>query len=347
MRRVRGGHSAGRGFPELLDAELPGHHAYGVSEQVRLSPDTVAVLRNPTRQRIVHLAQRPVTARRIADSLDIPITRVYHHLERLIRSGLLDVVDQEKDGASVRQVFLARTTDIRATAGLDQIGRMLQDSVADVQAASPESEILIGKTVGVLPAAAYHQLVAAVQRVVDDFDATEEDEGDLVAFTYVVAPVRDADAYRIRRGTVHDLPTYRRVLFEAVNWNPGRALPPMDQLLEHPELARFHHGWGRRGDIAVVAERGGESVGGAFVRLFSEKDHGSGYIDAETPELAIAVWPEHRARGLGARLLTAIAAEARAVGIRRLGLAVDRDNRLPGSTFDAAIGSSPSPVPTT
>ncbi|HEU0242144.1 MAG TPA: GNAT family N-acetyltransferase [Micromonosporaceae bacterium] len=297
-----------------------------MSERTYFAPETVAVLRSPTRQHIWRMAQHPVTARQIAESLGVPVTRIYHHLERLTDSGLLQVVGQDKDGASVSHVYRASVTDIRATADLDQISQMLQDSVADVEAAAPGANTLIGKTIGVLPAPMFDHLVATVQRVIDDFDSTTYEDGDLVAFTYVVAPVRDAGACQIRPGTVDDLPTYRRILYEAVTWHPERSLPPQEQLLAHPELALFHEGWPRLGDIAVVAERAGEPVGGAFARLFTNDDHSSGYVDSATPELAIAVWPEHRGRGLGARLLAALADEARAAGFARLSLAVERDN---------------------
>jgi len=132
--------------------------------------------------------------------------------------------------------------------------------------------------------------------------------------------------YLIRPGSPADLPVYRRILYEAVGWNPDRVLPPMADALRHPELARYHQGWGRPGDIAVVASLDGEPVGGAFCRLFTEEDHGEGYVDEETPEIAIAVWPEHRGRGLGGRLLAALADAARAAGMTRLSLSVERPN---------------------
>ena len=298
-----------------------------MAERIRLDGDGVAVLRSPTRQHILLTAQRPVTARQIADSLGIPITRVYHHVERLTRMGLLRIVGQEKEGASVSQVFQARIGDIKAQADLGQVGALLHDSVADARAAGPGRRTVVGKTIGPLPAEALDRVVAAIERIVGEFDAATDLDGELVGFTYIVAPVRTpATAYQIRRGTVADLPVYRRILYEAVSWDPDRVLPPMEQVLEHPDLVTFHRGWGRPGDVAVVAHIAGEPVGGAFARLFTEDDHGSGYVDPDTAEVAIAVWPEHRGRGLGTRLLAALAAEAQTAGITRLSLAVEREN---------------------
>jgi GNAT superfamily N-acetyltransferase len=294
---------------------------------VTLDPLLAAVLRSPTRQHILRVAQQPVTARAVADSLGLPVTRVYHHLERLAAAGLLSVVGQEKDGAAVSQVFQAQVTDVAARADLDQLAAFVHDSIADVRAAEPGSPTLVGKTIGTVSAAAVGRLITAVEQALADFDAANEPDGDLVAFTYLVAPVQVArDAYQIRPGTADDLPIVRRVLDEALRWHPERVLPPMEQLLDHPEVTRFHRGWGRPGDLLVVAYQAGEPVGGAFARLFTDEDHGSGYVDARTPEVAVAVWPEHRGRGIGARLLAALAAHARTQGITRLSLAVEREN---------------------
>ena len=98
----------------------------------------------------------------------------------------------------------------------------------------------------------------------------------------------------------------KRALFEAVSWNPERELPPYEFVIAHPELARYHEGWGRHGDLAVIAERDGEVVGASLCRLFTAEDHGHGYVDDETPELAVAVWDGHRGEGIGTRLMAGI-----------------------------------------
>ena len=125
---------------------------------------------------------------------------------------------------------------------------------------------------------------------------------------------------------VDDVEHVRWALFEAVAWDPQRELPPFELTIEHPELARYHREWGRAGDLGVVAERGDEVVGVALARLFTEDDHGHGYVDDATPELAVAVAGAARGSGLGTRLLNELAAAARDAGIRRLSLSVDSEN---------------------
>lgn len=110
----------------------------------------------------------------------------------------------------------------------------------------------------------------------------------------------------IRRGSADDLPVYRRVLYDALDWDPDETIPPPQVVLDHPEVLRYHEGWGRRGDLGVVAESAGEVVGAAYCRLFTDDDHGHGFVDPATPELAIAVWDGHRGQGIGAGLVGAL-----------------------------------------
>jgi GNAT superfamily N-acetyltransferase len=118
----------------------------------------------------------------------------------------------------------------------------------------------------------------------------------------------------------------RWALYTALSWNPERKLPPAEETLQHPEALRYHRGWGRHGDLAVIATAGDDVVGAAYCRLFTQEDHGHGYVDDDTPEVAIGVRDDARGAGLGTRLLEELAAAAAANGFRRLSLSVDAEN---------------------
>src|SRR5207248_2962833 len=82
----------------------------------------------------------------------------------------------------------------------------------------------------------------------------------------------------------------------------------------------------RHGDLGVIATDDGEVVGVAYCRLFTDAEHGHGYVDAATPELAIAVRDGRRGEGIGARLLQELADLARLEGVSQLSLSVEREN---------------------
>jgi GNAT superfamily N-acetyltransferase len=130
----------------------------------------------------------------------------------------------------------------------------------------------------------------------------------------------------LRPGTDADIEHVKRALFEAVSWAPERELPPYELVIAHPDLARYHEGWGRAGDMAVIAEQDGQAVGASLCRLFTEEDHGQGYVDEETPELAVAVWEGRRGQGIGTSLIEAIEDAARDAGYSKISLSVDADN---------------------
>ena len=118
----------------------------------------------------------------------------------------------------------------------------------------------------------------------------------------------------------------RWALYAALAWNPERTLPPVEFVLHHPEASRYHRGWGRPGDVGVIASLGDELVGVAYCRLFTEEDHGHGYVDDETPEVAVAVREGRRGGGVGARLMRELAELACARGFTHLSLSVDVAN---------------------
>jgi ribosomal protein S18 acetylase RimI-like enzyme len=76
-----------------------------------------------------------------------------------------------------------------------------------------------------------------------------------------------------------------------------------------PELARYVDGWGRPSDLGVVGEDG-VPLGAAWVRLLKADEPGYGYVDEDTPELAVAVAPGARGTGLGTALLTRLLDDA-------------------------------------
>ncbi|MBA2241778.1 MAG: GNAT family N-acetyltransferase [Chthoniobacterales bacterium] len=102
--------------------------------------------------------------------------------------------------------------------------------------------------------------------------------------------------YVIRPLTPADEPVLWEMLYQALPRPEGKAAPPRDMVRE-PEFARYVEDWGRPGDAGFVAHdaQDNQLLGAVWFRLpFSNA----------IPELAFAVQPGHRKRGIGAALLT-------------------------------------------
>ena len=140
----------------------------------------------------------------------------------------------------------------------------------------------------------------------------------------------------IRAATADDTAAIQWALYEALAWNLDRELPPSEAVLAHPEAARYHESWGRPGDIGVIASANNETIGVAYCRLFTDTNHGHGYVDEQTPEVAIAVRHGFRGTGLGTRLMNALADAARREGFEQLSLSVDTNN--PASRLYERLG---------
>jgi GNAT superfamily N-acetyltransferase len=142
----------------------------------------------------------------------------------------------------------------------------------------------------------------------------------------------------IRELTAEDLPFLRQMLCAALFWSPRRRrlrwLGPL--VLRLRIVAIYHRGWGRAGDTGFVAEEDGQRRGAVWYRFFTEEEHGDGYVDPETPELAIAVVEGYRGRGLGRRLMEAIHERALRDGVGRIALSVDAGN--PARRLYARLG---------
>ena len=142
---------------------------------------------------------------------------------------------------------------------------------------------------------------------------------------------------RIRPATAEDAAFLQDMLYEALMWRQDAERLPREWVLAHDQVVIFHQGWGRAGDDGLVAESAdGEPIGMVWCRRFTEAVHGEGFVDEDTPELAIAVAAGRRGGGVGAALLAAMAERLRAAGVRRVSLSVDEGN--PAHDLYARLG---------
>jgi len=119
----------------------------------------------------------------------------------------------------------------------------------------------------------------------------------------------------------------KEITYQAIYVAP--ALPPPGRdILKSPEIKKYYEHWGKKGDIGLVLVHypSEQPVGGAFVRLYPKDKAGYGFVSEKIPELNIALLPDHRGKGQGSRLLTALLDELRKAGFPGVSLSVDRQN---------------------
>lgn len=108
-------------------------------------------------------------------------------------------------------------------------------------------------------------------------------------------------------------------------WDPPPAgLRPID-VLPTPGVRIYAENWGRPSDVGVVAQVDGRDAGACWVRLLPV-GVGLASVDADTPQLGIALEPEFQHKGHGRSLmLETLKASARA-GYRHVSLTVHPEN---------------------
>lgn len=119
------------------------------------------------------------------------------------------------------------------------------------------------------------------------------------------------------------------MLYESIHIPESK--PSKEALLNSPDIRKYHEGWGRRGDRALIAfNTKNQAVGAVWYRLFDDNTKSYGFIDCNTPEIGIAVSEEVRGKGVGTLLMRKIIKQAKDEGYINISLSVDLEN-------DAAI----------
>jgi ribosomal protein S18 acetylase RimI-like enzyme len=115
----------------------------------------------------------------------------------------------------------------------------------------------------------------------------------------------------VRPLAAEDEPLLWIMLYLAI-FVPENEPRPAFNIIFRPDLAKYARDWGRPGDSGCAAcDAEGLPVGAAWLRLLTGANRGYGWVNDRTPEISIAVLPEYRGLGIGARLMTAALEQAR------------------------------------
>ncbi len=131
--------------------------------------------------------------------------------------------------------------------------------------------------------------------------------------------------YKIRSLIAADQPLLWEMLYLSLFVHEGNA-PFERSVLEHPDISKYVRDWGGATNSGFVAVDGNnQPLGAIWLRLFKGDEKGYGYVDDFTPELGMAVFPEHRGQGIGTSLLTRLF-ETAGASYEQISLSVAREN---------------------
>lgn len=132
--------------------------------------------------------------------------------------------------------------------------------------------------------------------------------------------------FEIRELKSDEQPLLGDFLYEAVYRREDQPPYPHD-IIDKPAIRVYIEGWGKPDDICLAAALADGGIAGAvWTRLLTGEAQGFGYVDDETPELAIALYKPHRGQGLGTALMSAMIDRLKKTGYRRVSLSVSKEN---------------------
>lgn len=128
--------------------------------------------------------------------------------------------------------------------------------------------------------------------------------------------------YTIREIQKQEYPSLDNFLYEAI-FVPDGIEPPPKTIITSPELQVYVERFGEsKDDWGLVVEVDGKIVGAVWVRIMNAY----GYIDDETPSLAISLYKEYRGFGIGTAMMKEILALLKSHGYSRVSLSVQKAN---------------------
>ena len=75
--------------------------------------DQLEVISSPFRFQLLESFGEPTTVKAVAEQLDIPATRIYYHVNKLVSSGFLEVVEERAVGSLTERTYAVTADSFR------------------------------------------------------------------------------------------------------------------------------------------------------------------------------------------------------------------------------------------
>lgn len=171
---------------------------------------TMELLNDPVRSTLLQLLIFDArSVRDLAEELDVPVTRLYYHINLLEEAGVIRVVATRKAGAMIQKLYQATARTYRPSPSMIEniedpreaarIGAatVLDTARVDIEQAlaahftDPTAEhhpIVLGRTILRLPAADAEEFRSRLAELVETYEDRASDDGVWMSFTTVLAP---------------------------------------------------------------------------------------------------------------------------------------------------------------
>lgn len=172
--------------------------------------DTVRMLNDPVRSTILQLLIfEPKTVKDLAAELDVPVTRLYYHVNMLEDAGVIRVVSTRKAGAMIQKLYqatarsyrpsprIAETIDDPREAARIGVATVLDTARVDIEQAvaarfaDPEGDhppAGLGRTVMRLHPEDAQALLDRLTAILEEYEDVSSDDGMWMSFSYALAP---------------------------------------------------------------------------------------------------------------------------------------------------------------
>ncbi len=184
--------------------------------------DTLQFVNDPLRMRILTaLAREPLAVRSLAEHLEVPVTRLYYHVNLLEQRGLIEVVERRKIGAMTQRLYRAVGERYCASPSIvqsikdDQLGAsvvvasILEGARVDAESAlgrgsdnERRDQVVLGRFfLRLSPERFDHwsaQLEMLLEAMAHEGTGDSDEAADLYTFTMVLAPAAGAAKRKAR-----------------------------------------------------------------------------------------------------------------------------------------------------
>lgn len=171
--------------------------------------DSLRAIASPMRMELLFRFRSAASVADVAAAMDVPVTRLYYHVNALVDAGVIEVLEVRKKGPQLEKVYRVTGSTIRpgpdvfkqaggpresaeavATLVLDTTRVEMVEALTRHAEQGFESETVgtVGRSASALPPDLIPEFVDRLNDLVREFSESETDDGQPVTFTYVFLP---------------------------------------------------------------------------------------------------------------------------------------------------------------